>query len=232
MNVASYQDLLAEVKSQIDEISAADAAARSPPTSRPSLIDVREPDEFEQGAIHGAVHIPRGFLESRIEGLVPDRATPIVARCQSGARSAFAARSLEELGYEHVASLAGGFGGWKQAGHPWSAPRVLDAERSARRYSRHIADPRGRRGRPAKLLASKVLLLGAGGLGSPAALYLAAAGVGTLGDHRRGHRRRVEPAAPDPAHHGRDRHAEDRVGPEQRSRRSTPTSTSSATTSA
>ncbi len=177
--MASYQDLLAEVKSQISEISVADAAARLSSDEPPVLIDVREPDEFEQGAIARSVHIPRGNLESRIAGVVPDLATPIVISCQSGARSAFAARSLEELGYEDVVSLATGFGGWKQAGLPWSAPRMLsEAQRS--RYSRHTLIPEVGEAGQLKLLDSTVLLVGAGGLGSPAGLYLAAAGVGTL----------------------------------------------------
>jgi sulfur-carrier protein adenylyltransferase/sulfurtransferase len=140
MNVAGYQDLLAEVKSQITEISADDAAARLSSDEPPVLIDVREPDEFDQGAIDGSVHIPRGFLESRIGGIAPDLSTPIILSCQSGARSAFGARSLEELGYEDVTSLAGGFGGWKQAGLPWSAPRVLNEAQRAR-YSRHTLIP-------------------------------------------------------------------------------------------
>ncbi len=140
MNVASYQDLLAEVKSQISEISAADAAARLSSDDPPVLVDVREPDEFDQGAIEGSVHIPRGFLESRIGGIAPDLSTPIILSCQSGARSAFGARSLEELGYEDVTSLAGGFGGWKQAGLPWSAPKVLNEAQRAR-YSRHTLIP-------------------------------------------------------------------------------------------
>ena len=96
--MASYQDLLAEVKSQISEISAADAAARLSSDEPPLLIDVREPDEFDQGAIDGAVHIPRGYLESRVGAIAPDLSTPIIVSCQSGARSAFGARSLEELG--------------------------------------------------------------------------------------------------------------------------------------
>ena len=142
--MTSYQDLLAELKTQIHEISADDAAARLASDEPPVLIDVREPDEFDQGAIDGSVHIPRGNLESRIGGIVPDLSTPIVITCQSGARSAFAARSLEELGYEDVASLAGGFGGWKQRGPP-----VEHAARAQRRAARALlpphADPRGRR---------------------------------------------------------------------------------------
>jgi molybdopterin/thiamine biosynthesis adenylyltransferase/rhodanese-related sulfurtransferase len=177
--VPSYQEILAELKSQIQEISAADAAARLSSDEPPVLIDVREPDEFDQGAIDGSVHIPRGNLESRIAGVVPDLSTPIVITCQSGARSAFAARSLEELGYEDVASLAGGFGGWKQKGLPWSAPRVLNEAQRAR-YSRHTLIPEVGEAGQLKLLDSTVLLVGAGGLGSPAGLYLAAAGVGTI----------------------------------------------------
>jgi molybdopterin/thiamine biosynthesis adenylyltransferase/rhodanese-related sulfurtransferase len=177
--VPSYQEILAELKSQIQEISAGDAAARLSSDEPPVLIDVREPDEFDQGAIDGSVHIPRGNLESRIAGVVPDLSTPIVITCQSGARSAFAARSLEELGYEDVASLAGGFGGWKQKGFPWSAPRVLNEAQRAR-YSRHTLIPEVGEAGQLKLLDSTVLLVGAGGLGSPAGLYLAAAGVGTI----------------------------------------------------
>ncbi|MDX6536318.1 MAG: sulfur-carrier protein adenylyltransferase/sulfurtransferase [Gaiellales bacterium] len=175
----SYQDLLAELKTQIHEISAADAAARLSSDEPPVLIDVRESDEFDQGAIPGSVHIPRGNLESRIAGVVPDLSAPIVITCQSGQRSAFAARSLEELGYEDVASLAGGFGAWKQNGLPWSAPRVLSEAQRAR-YSRHTLIPEVGQAGQLKLLDSTVLLVGAGGLGSPAGLYLAAAGVGTI----------------------------------------------------
>jgi sulfur-carrier protein adenylyltransferase/sulfurtransferase len=177
--VPSYQDLLAELKTQIHEISASEAAARLSSDEPPVLIDVRESDEFDQGAIPGSVHIPRGNLESRIAGIVPDLSAPIVITCQSGHRSAFAARSLEELGYEDVASLAGGFGAWKQNGLPWSVPRVLNEAQRAR-YSRHTLIPEVGQAGQLKLLDSTVLLVGAGGLGSPAGLYLAAAGVGTI----------------------------------------------------
>jgi molybdopterin/thiamine biosynthesis adenylyltransferase/rhodanese-related sulfurtransferase len=176
----SYRELLAQVKGEIDEIDPRDAAEALGSAVPPTLVDVRESDEFEQGAIKGAVHIPRGNLESRIEALVPDRATPVILSCQSGARSAFAAKALQELGYEHVTSLKGGFSSWKQNGHPWAVPAVLDAERS-RRYSRHILIPEVGEAGQLKLLSSKVLMIGAGGLGSPSSLYLAAAGVGTIG---------------------------------------------------
>jgi adenylyltransferase/sulfurtransferase len=178
--VPSYSELLAQAKSEIHELDARALEARLEASEPPLVIDVRELDEFEQGAIPGAIHIPRGRIESRIEGLVPDRDTPIVVSCESGARSAFAARALGELGYRNVESLTGGFAGWKSGGHQWSVPRLLDAERRER-YSRHILIPEVGEAGQLRLLDSKVLLLGAGGLGSPAALYLAAAGVGTIG---------------------------------------------------
>src|SRR5207237_668896 len=143
-------------------------------------VGVREPDEYEQGALPGAIHLPRGHLESKIEGQLPDRETPIIVHCASGVRSAFAAKTLQDLGYTDVASMAGGFNKWKDEGRPWSAPRTLSAEQR-NRYQRHLLLPEvGEKGQQ-KLLDSRMLLLGAGGLGSPAALYLAAAGVGTLG---------------------------------------------------
>jgi molybdopterin/thiamine biosynthesis adenylyltransferase/rhodanese-related sulfurtransferase len=178
--VPSYSELLAQVKSEIREIDARELDARLQAPQPPLVIDVRELDEYEQGIIPGAVHVPRGMLESRIEGLVPDRSTPLVLSCASGARSAFAAQALGDLGYSDVVSFSGGFSGWKQGGYAWDVPRVLDAERRER-YSRHLLIPEVGDAGQLKLLDSKVLLLGAGGLGSPAALYLAAAGVGTLG---------------------------------------------------
>jgi sulfur-carrier protein adenylyltransferase/sulfurtransferase len=178
--VPSYSELLAQAKSEIRELDARELEARLQSADPPVLIDVRELDEYEQGAIPSALHVSRGRLESRIEGLVPDRTTPIVLSCESGARSAFAAKALGDLGYTNVESLSVGFAGWKSGGHDWSVPRVLDAERRER-YSRHLLIPEVGDAGQLKLLDSKVLLLGAGGLGSPAALYLAAAGVGTLG---------------------------------------------------
>ena len=176
----SYRDLLQQVKGEIDEVDAPGAAALLDGPQAPALIDVRERDEWEEGKIPGAVHVPRGFLESRIEQVVPNRDAPIVVYCAGGSRSAFAAKSLGELGYTNVSSLAGGYTEWKRAGLAWESPRSLDAGKRAR-YSRHLLIPEVGEEGQLKLLDSRVLMLGAGGLGSPAALYLAAAGVGTIG---------------------------------------------------
>ncbi len=178
--VVSARDYLAAVKQQIREETAHDAAERLAAEPRPVLIDVRERDEYEQGFIPGAVHIARGNLETRIEANVPDRAAPVILYCASGTRSAYAAKTLSELGYTDVVSLAGGFSGWKENGHDWKVPRTLRPEQFER-YSRHVLIPEVGEEGQLKLLDSKVLLIGAGGLGSPAAVYLAAAGVGTLG---------------------------------------------------
>ncbi len=144
------------------------------------MLDVREPDEYEQGAIPGSIHIPRGQLESNIEGRVPDHDTPLVVFCAGGVRSAFAAKTLDQLGYTDVVSVKGGFNKWKDEDRDWKAPRVLAPEQR-NRYQRHLLLPEVGEEGQLKLLDAKVLLLGAGGLGSPAALYLAAAGVGTIG---------------------------------------------------
>jgi adenylyltransferase/sulfurtransferase len=168
------------VKQQIREETAQEAAERLAVEPRPVVLDVRERDEYEQGLIPGSIHIPRGNLETRIESRVPDRSTPLIIYCASGTRSAYAAKTLSELGYTDVVSMAGGFSGWKQNGYDWTLPRTLRPDQFER-YSRHVLIPEVGEEGQLQLLDSKVLLIGAGGLGSPAALYLAAAGVGTLG---------------------------------------------------
>jgi len=175
----TFRDLLAEAKRQISEVDTADVAERL--AAEPlHVLDVREPDEFEQGALAGAIHIPRGHLEAQIETRIVDKTSPVVVYCAGGVRSAFAAKTLQDLGYSNVVSMSGGFGKWKDEGRSWTTPVQLSAEQK-NRYQRHLLLPEVGIAGQAKLLASKVLLLGAGGLGSPAALYLAAAGVGTIG---------------------------------------------------
>ncbi|MCC5953283.1 MAG: molybdopterin-synthase adenylyltransferase MoeB [Acidimicrobiia bacterium] len=177
--MATFRDLLARTKAEITEV---DTATADELRSRPGavVLDVREPDEHEQGAIPGAVFIPRGQLEGQIENRIPDRDATVVIHCASGIRSAFAAKTMAELGYTDVVSVAGGFNKWKDEGRDWRVPQVLTPEQR-NRYHRHLLLPEvGAEGQQ-KLLDAKVLLLGAGGLGSPAALYLAAAGVGTIG---------------------------------------------------
>src|ERR1700747_1296690 len=175
----SGAEVLRQIKSRIDEVDP--AAVREQVGNGAVIVDVREPEEWGAGHIPGAVHVPKSYLESRIEGAVPDRSGHVVLYCASGNRSAWAARTLiEDLGYEHVESMTGGFTLWKDRGYEVQVPRTLTAEQRER-YSRHLLIPEiGAEGQQ-KLLDAKVLLLGAGGLGSPTALYLAAAGVGTLG---------------------------------------------------
>jgi len=167
-------------KSQITEISAQDLKRRLDTGEDLTVVDVREREEFIQGHLPDAVFIPRGYLELQIEQHQPNRDQPVVIYCAGGVRSALAARNLKEMGYSNVISLVGGFNGWKNAGLPFKVPTVLTQEQRIR-YSRHtLLNDVGEAGQ-IKLLESKVLLIGAGGLGSPAAMYLGAAGVGTLG---------------------------------------------------
>ncbi len=173
----SPRDLLNAAKAAIVEVEPDEAATR---LNSSVFLDVREPEEYDQGAIPGAVHLPRGNLEFQIEGRIPTKDAPIVVYCAGGVRSAFAAQTMQALGYSDVSSLIGGFNRWKDEGRPWATPATLTPDQR-NRYQRHLLLPEVGEVGQQKLLDSKVLLLGAGGLGSPAALYLAAAGVGTIG---------------------------------------------------
>jgi molybdopterin/thiamine biosynthesis adenylyltransferase/rhodanese-related sulfurtransferase len=171
-----YRDLLAQLRGEIDEIDTASARDLTDAI----FVDVREQDEWDEGHIPGALYLGRGNLESRIETAVPDKARPIVVYCAAGNRSVFATKTLEALGYENVSSLAGGYVDWKRNGFPTQLPQSLSSDQRSR-YSRHLLIPEVGVEGQTKLLSSRVLLIGAGGLGSPSSLYLAAAGVGTLG---------------------------------------------------
>ncbi|MGA8724939.1 MAG: molybdopterin-synthase adenylyltransferase MoeB [Acidimicrobiales bacterium] len=175
----TFREMLADAKAAVREVDPA-TAEQEIAAGGTVVLDVREPDEYEQGALPDAVHIPRGTLETSVEGRIPDKSSHVLVYCAGGVRSAFAAQTMQELGYSDVASVVGGFNRWKDEGRAWTAPRSLTSDQR-NRYQRHLLLPEVGEAGQLKLLDSKVLLLGAGGLGSPAALYLAAAGVGTLG---------------------------------------------------
>ena len=176
--MSTFRNLLREAKAQIRETDPAGAAAML--ANGAVLLDVREPDEFEQGAVPGSVHIPRGNLEPNVENRLSDKDAPVVVMCAGGVRSAFAAQTLQDMGYGDVVSMDGGFNRWKDEGRDWALPVSLTPDQR-NRYHRHLLLPEVGVEGQLKLLEAKVLCLGAGGLGSPAALYLAAAGVGTVG---------------------------------------------------
>src|SRR5256886_9329772 len=172
-------ELLKVARTEVPEVTPAELA-KELQSRRPAVIDVREKDETDQGILPGAKQVPRGYLELRIEETIADRDADVVLYCAGGTRSLLAGRTLQEMGYRKVRSLRGGYGAWKDAGLPVEVPfRLTHAQRN--RYSRHLLIPEVGEAGQAKLLKAKVLLIGAGGLGSPAGLYLAAAGVGRLG---------------------------------------------------
>ena len=177
--MASYRELLNQVKAEITEIDATEGS-RLLEAGDHVWLDVREQGEWDEGIIPGAVHIPRGNLESRVEGLLPDRDQAIVVYCAVGSRSAFAAKTLEELGYTDVVNLAGGYTDWKRNGYP-PAARARSPRSSAAGTRATSSSRRSARRASSSSSTRKILLIGAGGLGSPSSLYLAAAGVGTLG---------------------------------------------------
>ena len=174
----TYRDLLAEARARVREVTTAEAELAAGDGA--TIIDCREDSEWEQGHVRGARHLSKSYIEQDIESLVPDRETPVVVYCAGGIRSLFAAETLVDMGYSDVASMSGGFQAWKSEGRAWDQPRVLSPEQKSR-YSRHLLIPEVGTEGQARLLDSKVLFIGAGGLGSPGMLYMAAAGVGTIG---------------------------------------------------
>jgi len=176
----SQQDFLEEARQLVPEVTVAEVAERRQRGEDVILLDVREKDEVRTGYINGAISVPRGFLEMQVTGQIPDRDQEVVVYCAGGVRSLLAGRVMREMGYQNVSSMAGGITQWKDAGYPIVRDRQLSDEQ-LERYSRHfLLSQIGEQGQ-GQLLDAKVLLIGAGGLGSPAAYYLAAAGVGTLG---------------------------------------------------
>lgn len=177
----SFQDIMAEARKEIPEVSAQQVNELLKNNGKsPVVLDVRESDEWRQGHLEGALPLPRGFLEIKVEGAVPDKNSPIIAYCAGGVRSLLAAKVMKEMGYQNVSSMAGGYAAWKNGGFKWVQDFQYTPEQLIR-YSRHFLLPEVGEDGQAKLLQAKVLMVGAGGLGSPSAYYLAAAGVGTLG---------------------------------------------------
>ena len=176
----TFKQLMDEARNEIKEISAQETDELLKKNGKYLLLDVREKDEYREGHLEGALSLPRGFLEIKIESAVPDKSTPILAYCAGGVRSLLAANALKEMGYQNVISMSGGYTAWKTAGYKWVQDHQFSPEQVTR-YSRHFLLPEVGEEGQAKLLQAKVLMVGAGGLGSPSAYYLAAAGVGTMG---------------------------------------------------
>ena len=180
----TFKDLMEEARREVPEWSIDQVKEQLSNGNEYAVVDVREKEEYREGHLAGALSLPRGFLEIRVEQEVPDKSKPVIAYCAGGTRSLLAAKQLKEMGYQRVISMNGGYSAWKGAGYPWKQDRQYTAEQLSR-YSRHFLLPEVGEEGQAKLLEAKVLLIGAGGLGSPTAFYLAAAGVGTIGivDH-------------------------------------------------
>lgn len=180
----TFKDLMEEARREVPEWSIDQVKQQLGNGNGYALVDVREKEEYREGHLDGAISLPRGFLEMRVEQEVPDKQRSVIAYCAGGTRSLLAARLLKDMGYQNVISMSGGYSAWKGAGYPWKQDRQFTPEQ-INRYSRHFLLPEVGEAGQAKLLDAKVLLIGAGGLGSPTAFYLAAAGVGTIGivDH-------------------------------------------------
>ena len=176
----TFKQLMEEARKDVPELSVHEAQELLGKNGTYALLDVREKDEYREGHLEGAISLPRGFLEIKVESTVPDKSTPILAYCAGGVRSLLAGKILKEMGYHNVTSMSGGYTAWKTAGYKWVQDHQFTPEQTVR-YSRHFLLPEVGEEGQAKLLNAKVLMVGAGGLGSPSAYYLAAAGVGTLG---------------------------------------------------
>lgn len=176
----TFKQLMDEARKDVPELSVHEAQELLSKNGKYALLDVREKDEYREGHLDGAISLPRGFLEIKVESTVPDKSTPILAYCAGGVRSLLAGKILKEMGYHNVTSMSGGYTAWKSAGYKWVQDQQFTPEQTIR-YSRHFLLPEVGEEGQAKLLNAKVLMVGAGGLGSPSAYYLAAAGVGTLG---------------------------------------------------
>jgi adenylyltransferase/sulfurtransferase len=176
----TFEQLMNEARKEVKELSVQEVKELVEKNGKHLLLDVREKEEYREGHLAEAVSLPRGFLEIKVETTIPDKSTPVIAYCAGGVRSLLAAKAMKEMGYKEVISMSGGYSAWKAAGYKWAEERQFSAEQSTR-YSRHFMLPEVGEDGQAKLLDAKVLMVGAGGLGSPSAYYLAAAGVGTLG---------------------------------------------------
>lgn len=176
----TFKQLMDEARKDVPELSVHEAQELLSKNGKYALLDVREKDEYREGHLDGAISLPRGFLEIKVESTVPDKSTPILAYCAGGVRSLLAGKILKEMGYHNITSMSGGYTAWKSAGYKWVQDHQFTPEQTIR-YSRHFLLPEVGEEGQAKLLNAKVLMVGAGGLGSPSAYYLAAAGVGTLG---------------------------------------------------